>query len=249
MKKASYGISQLRLAEISTLSQRSLTLCKSERYNDSLGTYPLVLDLDKEFQAFQQSYLKQTHSGLGKQLAELDKKRDLAFSALKVQIESLSKLGEDDYKGAEILYPIIKKYGENLDKLTYAAESNQLNGLIKELAKIDNLSKLRVIGLEKLFNLLKARQLEFEELFAEQAKINSELHHQPSASSLKKGLIEKLTRLFDVSEAMREQTGWKGLYSELMEYVKAAQGSLRDKPADIVTHPSPTTEDKVGITE
>ena len=84
---------------------------------------------------------------------------------------------------------------------------------------------------------MKAAQTNFVAIFAEQMGINSELRLTESATSLRGNLEAALRNYLNVVTAMNQLEGWKNLYTELNEAVKAARNS--SKPGQDVTPVTP----------
>lgn len=216
-----FRISKLSTKELATFAQRVIFASKEGTYKLS-ETHPLLEKLEQEYAVYEKVYTKQTHSGKGAQVAELDAQRDKTFSDLKaflkgyVRIETLPHAAD-----AQALYELFERYGQRVEDLSYAEETAQLQKLIEELGQSENQTRLEALQLKPSFEALKSQQQAFEALYAEQAEANAQLRSQSSATALRKGLQSALRDYLSFVTAMKTLPEWKLLYAELNQLAQA----------------------------
>jgi len=219
------SLTNLSTKNLATLSQRLINSSKTGEYTIVDG-HPLLLALEASYNDYDAVYTKQTYSGKGKEVAQADKERDVAFANMKAFLNGYRKLSSmNNYQDAEELYSIFKKFGLRLDIMSYSAQSAQLKKLIEELEKPENTTRINNLLLTPSFTDLKTKHDVFEVLYAEQAEANADLRNLPSASSVRKGLEKALRAYLNLITAMKDLPDWSILYHELKEIVKAAKNS------------------------
>lgn len=219
------NLGQLSTKNLATLAERLINSSKSGKYV-IIENHPLLLSLENSYANYDAVYTKSTFSGKGKDVAQLDKERDFLFSSLKIYLSSHRKVVSlPHYEESAKLYEIFRKYGLNLDRLSYSEETAQLKKLIEELDKEVNQNYMSNLNLSTAYDELKAKQEEFELTFALQAEANADLRKLSSASSSRKELEIKLRAYINLITAMKNVPDWSNLYLDLNEIVKAAKNS------------------------
>lgn len=221
-------LQRLSTKDLATLAERTINSSQKDSYT-VIADHELLQEVIREYGLYQQVYSKLTYSGKGQSVAEADAKRDQLFAGIKNYLAGFSKLPKiKGYQEAMDLYQIFKNYGLSLDKLSYSAETAQLNKLIADLDKTENASSLKNLGLAAYFSELKQAQADFEQLYAEQAEANADLHQLPSASAIRKDMEEALRNYFALLTAMKNVKGWEMIYADIHEIVKAASQSRQE---------------------
>ena len=219
------NLSRINTKNLATLAQRLINSSKTGEYTIVDG-HPLLLALETSYNDYDAIYTKQTYSGKGKEVAQADKERDMAFANMKAFLNGYRKLNSmKNYQDAEELYAVFKKFGLRLDIMSYSAQSAQLKKLIEELEKPENTLRIKNLLLVPAFTELKTKHDAFEVLYAEQAEANADLRNLPSATSVRKNLEKALRAYINLITAMKDLPDWSILYHELNEIVKAAKNS------------------------
>ena len=217
---------KLSTKDLATLAERTINSSQTGNYT-VIANHELLQEIIKEYTDYQKVYSKLTYSGKGQSVAEADATRDKIYSGIKAYLKGFNKLsGLPGHEDAIALYQIFKNYGLDLDRLSYSAETAQMNKLIADLEKPENVTKLASLNLTDFFAQLKQSQANFEALYAEQAEANADLHQLPSATSIRKRLELSLKNFFNLITAMKNVDGWKLLYADINEIVKAASQSV-----------------------
>lgn len=186
--------------------------------------HPLLTEVEKHYADYDAVYTKQIYSGKGKSVAQADEDRDKVFTSFKNFLWGYRQIPTmPNANKAQALYDIIKSFGTNINRLSYAEQTAQLKKLIEELEKPENTAMLTALGLEDTFTALKEKQTYFEQIFAEQATANANLRKLSSASAIRKTLEKSLRAYFEFLSAMKDQPQWKALYLEINELVKAVR--------------------------
>ena len=219
-------LARLTTKDLATLAQRVIQISKNEKHQKTQQQNPLLADLEKKSQAYDEVYAKQIFSGKGKSVAEADEAMDRAFVSVKNFLwgyQQVSSVPHSDK--AKELYELIKGFGTDLDRLSYSAESAQMKKLIEELEKTENKTKLTALSLTTAFTDLKTKQENFEQIYAEQVEANADLRKTPSATAFRRELEKTLRAYLDFVNIMKVQKDWERVYQEINEIVKAARNS------------------------
>ena len=224
------SFSKLTTKNLATLGQRVITISDTAAHA-VVKDHPLLLALKAAYADYDAVYAKSAFSGKGVLLAEADTRRDDLFGGLKSVLSGFSKInGFAFQQDATDIYAVIQKYGLELDRYSYSEESAQLKKLLEELAKPDNVTKLQHLQLAEVVVSLRLAQENFERVFVEQAGANAELRQTESASSSRRNIETAIRNYLNVVKAMYTLPGWKELYTELDEVVKAVRNSKMDTP-------------------
>lgn len=218
-------LSKLGTKDLATLAQRTISSSQSGSYTVVAG-HPLLSSLASSYAQYDEVYAKLTFSGKGKEVAQADKDRDIAYRNLKAFLNGYRKLpSAPNVQSAVDLYKVFETYGLDIDEMSYSKETAQMKKLIEDLEKSENVQKLASLSLTAAFNEMKGNQRAFEELFAVQAEANAGLKLTKSATQLRKDLEKYLKDYLNLVTAMKDVEGWKTLYLDVNELVKAARNS------------------------
>lgn len=223
------GLAKLSTKELATLAEQAINAAK-QSHLEEVKAHPFLIQLEEVYAEYVSVLSKSTYSGKGKSVALSDKQRNVAFRALRLVVEAYTLLENNPKaKDAQELLSIIKNYGLNLNKLSYSEQTAQLNKLIENFEKPENISKLNQISATLFFDALKEAQNNFKTLFDEQVIANAKLRKQKNASILRKDLEKNLKRFLDYVTLMMDIAQWKPFYNQLNEYVKAAKKTNSSK--------------------
>jgi hypothetical protein len=220
-------ISLVRLStkNLATLAQRVINSSKSNAYR-VVENHPLLNVLDTEYNKYRILYNKLSYSGKGDAVMEADKNRDTPFISIRNFLTGITFINTmPNYQAAVEVLEVIKKYGTNLERMSYSEETAQMTMLIEELDSEEMQAKLTALNLLPTYSKLKQAQTDFEALYAEQAEANADLRSLPSATSARKGLEKALRDYFNLLNIMSSQPEWSGLHAEMNELAKAAANS------------------------
>jgi hypothetical protein len=218
-------LSRLSVTSLEWLAGTTIDKSMTEKY-DIAKDHPLLLNLKKEYERYNEVFDKKTYSGKGKLVAKANVLRNEAFIGLKFCIYGLTKVnGNSKQQDAVDLYRIFKRFGLDLNRKNYMAKSATLSKLIEELSTPENKQKIERIQQTELLEILSAAQDNFEKLVLEQTEANAQLRMMESATSLRGNLEMALGNYFKVVTAMKEFDGWDDLYRILNEYVKSVRHS------------------------
>lgn len=174
------------------MAQRVIQISKNEKHQITQQQNPLLADLEKKSQAYDEVYAKQIFSGKGKSVAEANEARDKAFVSVKNFLWGYRQVSSAPHADkAKELYELIKGFGTDLDRLSYSAKSAQMKKLIEELEKTEHKTKLTALSLTTAFTELKTKQENFEQIYAEQVEANADLRKTPSATDCPTQRIRK----------------------------------------------------------
>ena len=219
------SLQRISTKDLATLAQRVIQISKNEKHQKTQQQNPLLADLEKKSQAYDEVYAKQVFSGKGKSVAEADEARDKAFVSVKNFLWGYQQVSSAPHSDKAKEFELIKGLGTDLDRLSYSAESAQMKKLIEELEKTEYKAKLTALSLTTAFTELKTKQENFEQIYAEQVEANADLRKIPSATALRRELEKTLRAYLDFVNIMKVQKDWEGVYQEINEIVKAARNS------------------------
>lgn len=230
------ALTELSTKDLATLAQRIISNAQSGKYPVIIN-HPLIGALQSSYVEYDKVYTKKIYSGKGTDVATADHERDTAYSNLKAFLNGYRKLSSaKNYQTAEELYLVFKKFGLNLDRLSYSSQTAQMKKLIEELETPENTQKLSALSLGAAYADMKAKHQSFETLFSEQAEANADLRQMTSATAIRKGLEKTLKSYFNLITAMKDVSGWEFFYNDTNELVKAAKNSsLGKKEGDDTT--------------
>lgn len=140
-------ISLVRIStkDLATLTQRTIEASKNGK-NRVSEPNPLLTEVEKIYIDYDAVYAKQIYSGKGKSVAQADEDRDKAFTSFKNFLWGYRQIPTmPNAEKAEKLYQIIKSFGTNIDRLSYAEQTAQLKKLIEELEKPENKAMLTAV--------------------------------------------------------------------------------------------------------
>lgn len=220
------SLSQLKTTTLSALAERIVVASKSGKYTLSVSEHPLLNALETEKNNYNLLLNKQVYSGKGQKVAELDEARDKSYNAMKIYLKSYIGMPTlPNYEDAVALYDVFKQNNLNLDKKSYADQSVLLNKLIADLDKTENKERLTRLNLAAAFADLKTKQETFSHLISEQTEANAELRLTKSASAVRKDLESVIRNYLGFITAMKSQSDWGALYTEMSEVVKEIRNS------------------------
>ncbi len=220
------NIARLKTTTLSALAERIVVASKNGKYTLAVSEHPLLNAVEVENNNYKLLLNKQTYSGKGQKVAELDEARDKSYNAMKTYLKSYMGMPTlPNYEDAVALYDVFKQNNLNLDKKSYADQSVLLDKLISELDKSENKERLTRLNLATAFADLKTKQESFSHLISEQTEANAELRLTKSASAVRKDLERVIRDYLGFITAMKSQPDWSALYTELSEVVKGIRNS------------------------
>ena len=155
------SLQRISTKDLATLAQRVIQISKNEKHQKTQQQNPLLADLEKKSQAYDEVYAKQVFSGKGKSVAEADEARDKAFVSVKNFLWGYQQVSSAPHSDKAKEFELIKGLGTDLDRLSYSAESAQMKKLIEELEKTEYKAKLTALSLTTAFTELKTKQENF----------------------------------------------------------------------------------------
>lgn len=216
------ALSNLTTKNLAILSERVINSSENGKYSIATENHPVLAILKAEYSEYKEVYTKNTYSGMGKKVSEIDAERDALFNGIKGYLRGYCLLPLlPYYSDAQELMQVLVKHNLKLNELSYAEKSSLLIKLIESLELKENLEKLKKINLESSFLALKEKQTEFEKIYSQQAEANAELRGMESATSIRTKLEDALKSYFSLVTGMKSIEVWKDLYLDLNEIIKA----------------------------
>lgn len=223
------SLKQVKTKDLATLAERTISSSQSGNYKMAEG-HSLLQKVINEYNEYKQVYSKLSYSGKGKSVAEADSHRDRIYSGIKTYLAGFRILTDlEGHTEAMALYEVFKKYGLDLDRMSYSSQTAQLNKLLIELNAEPNKAKIATLKLTSHVALLQQAQTNFETLYAEQAEANAELSNLPSATAIRKKLENALKNYFNFLTAMKDEEDWGLLYEDIRQIVKGISNTISKK--------------------
>lgn len=219
----------VKTKDLATLAERTISSSQNGSYQVA-ENHPLLQKVSAEYEVYKKAYSKLAYSGKGKSVEEADRHRDRLYFGIKNYLSGFRFLTDlEGHTEAVALYEIFRKYGLDIDRLSYSSQTAQLNNLLQELEEDANKAKIAQLKLTSQVAQLKQAQADFEEIYAEQAEANAELSSLPSASSIRKSLETALRNYYNFLRAMKDEEDWKLLYEDIRQIVKGITNTVSNK--------------------
>lgn len=228
---------RLGIDSLGALAKRVLEISAKAAYTVVLN-HPLLLVLIKAYEDFFAVFDKKTYSGEGDMVATADLHRDDLFKGMRNSLHGLATMkGLSTQQDAIDLYAVFEVHGLDLYRYSYGDETTHFDKLIEDLDMPVNTAKIEHVHLTESYALMKSAHLDFVAIYNDQTSSNAQLRLKESATSLRGSLETALRNYLNVVTAMKDVDGWKELYAELNEVVKAANNSISQGKDDTDANP------------
>ena len=223
-------LANLKTKVLATLAERTIAASNKVIYlvvKDNV----LLTEVETAYEGYDAVYAKQTYSGKGVLVAEADERCDAPFEGIKSILSGFIKInGYSKQQEAKDLYHVIEVHGLDLDRYNYSEQTAAKKKLIEEFDLPENVIKIVSLSLTEVFGMQKTSHFDFIRVYDEQVAANSILRQTESATSIRKNVELTLRNYLNLVTAMKQMPGWKELYIELNELVKAARNSNLTSP-------------------
>lgn len=227
MKTAPF--TQFSVATLGTIADRFIAIAQLNA-NTAVVASPLFTVLKESYAAFEPLLKKQSFSGMGARVAELDLQRDRNFSAVKRLLSGFSNYETTRGEAARALLEHFDLVSEAIH-VSYTEEDALLDKLEALLSTEQAQKQIVAVGIAEEINLLFDLHHAFKAACLDQADANSDLRQQTSATALRRDLEDALRAFYLFVIAMKKVAPWKDIHADLTEVVKSARATLRKKTA------------------
>ena len=152
-----------------------------------------------------------------------DKDRDCAFICLRDILHGMSvSLIEDTKSKAAKLYAIIDKYGSQIYKLGYKAESATLLSLFREFEQSENQQLLSDLGVIAFYGSLKAAEDKFVSVSQQKSEEKTvQTNESEAATTVLKELLAELTKLVSMLQlySQFDSDNYGTAYNQVITYI------------------------------
>jgi hypothetical protein len=236
---------KIRLSHLTTNLLGSLaeqTIMSSEKpVYAMVANHPLLVALKEEHANFVAVFGKDAYSGMGSAVVKADVLRDAAFAGMKSLLLGYAKLpGFEFQQEAADLYHVFEVRGLDINTFNYNSESTEMDKLISDLSKPENLTKLEHLNMIPYFEGLKTAENDFKLIYSQQLGANSNLRKMLSATSTRRNLEDALRSYFAIVEGMKKLEGWADLYLELNVLVTSIRNARIDTKQVLPPPPAAT---------
>ena len=173
---------------------------------DEHGTQKLKLKeiyqvLSDQVSALKENYMLDVNN-LTPQLEALDLERDQAIICLRKIVEGYTHHPQPELSEAGIkILECIDKYGSNIYRLNYSAETTVLEGLVRDLRQSQPLADaVKKMHMEEVVAVIEKANLEFDQLHVQRLKEYSRVEISKN-QELVKSAVDSCKRLFQLTEA------------------------------------------------
>lgn len=215
------NLRKLSTRDLASLTEQVIEYAKNYNVSD-VKNHIFLKELERKYPEYSVSLSKETYSGKGKTVAQINKERIANYRNLKAFLLGYSKLPSAPfYQEGKDLFLIFKKVGLTIDRLNYAEQTSKIINIVELLEQEENTEKLKKLSLEQAFLDIKTSNQNFKKVYNEQIEANTELRTQKSASVIRKELEISLRKFLDQITLMYQVPGWENIYNVLNEYVKS----------------------------
>ena len=172
-------------------------------------------------------------SALTEELVRLDKRRARAFIGLRDILHGMSvSLYEESNAKASRLYTIIDKYGTQLYKLGYQAETAMLISLFADFDQTENRLLLADLGILPFYDSLKAAQEAFNLISEQKAEELTEYKNESEAATeILPELFPALTSLVAIIQLYYhlDPPKYGVIYNQMVTYITETNTVARQR--------------------
>lgn len=220
---------KLSTRELAVLSEQVIRVVKTSQAEEAKNSL-FMQELEKIYNEYQEAIPKNTYSGKGISVSEMNKARLNCFKAFKMVVEGFAKVEKTpQHQDAKMFKEVLNSYGKGFLGVGYAEQTSAFNQILKDFDTDSAIDKMKKMGLEPLFNMLKNEHEQFVKLYGEQAEANTELRKSRSATEIRKEMHRALRRFLDYVTLMTSEKEFESLYYHLNEYIKAGRRTIRSK--------------------
>ncbi|MDR1005504.1 MAG: DUF6261 family protein [Bacteroidales bacterium] len=213
LKKNFTRLTNEALANLASQTMNAVTL----KADPAISTNPVYTPIHAAYNQFFALLNKETYSGMGEQMSTEDKRRDEAYTHLKMVVDGLAFFtGFEIGRNAATLKPLFDREG-NMSEKTYAQQTAAMDRLMADLLLEANQTLLTEIGIWDLYDNVRRLNASFKGHYLTQVDANSALRQMGTATEKRKNLEEKLKDFYNLVDAMKTQPSWDDLYSDLEE--------------------------------
>ena len=232
------ALSDLSTKVLGTLGERTIAASNKPIYL-MVKNNVLLQAVETDYIVYDAVYSKRTYSGLGPLVIEADIRCDEPFEGIKSILSGFMKIsGCSHQQMAKELYAVIEVHGLNLDNYNYSEQTAAQKKLIEEFELPANVVKIGSMNLTEIFGMQKTAYFDFKRIFDEEVAANSLLRQTESATSIRRSLESSIRNYLSLVTAMNQVDGWRELYIELNELVKAARNSNQATPEETPETPA-----------
>lgn len=179
-----------RITEIDDVTERILVLFEREtQLQEEVFLKPTFAQMKTIAKQITEAIKRDVASS---KLEEADLRRDNWVRSLNTALLGYRALPVQSLKeNAETLYTIFSKYGVKITKENYAVESSLIESLLQDLSADELKEPIKaLVGIGEIISQLRTEQTAFTTLRAEHEKSVSQQKNAPTATELKKTLLE-----------------------------------------------------------
>ncbi len=217
MKKLS---TKIRISELADVSARLVALFKGEKsLAEDVFLKPLFAQIEEKSVALSVAIKKES---VISKLDELDGLRDDTIRDLRSALAGYASLRTAEIKeSAEQLLAIFDRYGLKIVKENFSEESGHIESMLRDFSEAPAKALVEKLGgIKEILQELQERQSAFNTERVAYEKTLSVQAATPSASVLKKPLLELLNaKLLSFLTAMKEQENYRGFAAGVARFI------------------------------
>lgn len=226
-----FSLTKLVLSKLISYGKQLILILQSEDI-PALNNCAPFLRLKEVDDNVELSYRFDRKSKYTEEVNAADEKRDKLLKQLFHMVKGFTNSTiKAEVDAALHINRVIKHFGPNLPNQPLADESANLNGLLLELSKPDYTPAVELLKLKPMLDLLKAAQLEFENIFYQRGVDMAKVKDTPAASKLRADYEHAIREMVSYCEAQAIVTGdakWKHVCSLIETLNISFEAQLRN---------------------
>jgi hypothetical protein len=220
----------LFISDVIPLSERILKITQQLTESD-VKVKDLHTNVSRIYERLVKNQKNTGKSRLTEELILLDKRRDRALIALRDIIHGMSvSLPDETSTNAAKLYAIIDKYGAQIYKLGYKAETAMLISLFNEFDLAVNQKLLTGLNIGMFYESLKAAQIAFDAVSQQRSEeINVKTNESEAATQILEEMFPALISLVAMIQLyyQLEPAKYGTIYNQLNTYITEVNTTAR----------------------
>jgi hypothetical protein len=215
------SFSRLTNEAFATLASETVQIVKDTN-DDTLTGHPLFKTITPAYDLFFPVLDKSTFSGMGEEIAALDKRRDNVYSALHGIVKGWSKVKDEELPAGSIAAGLLALFKDverarKMSNRTYAQETSAIEHLVSLMEEEKTKANFNKLGVSDLCSWLKVLNITFKTNYLEQVKANAGIRQQGTATDKRKELEIAMRNFYALVDSMKNIAPWSTLYPKLEE--------------------------------
>ncbi|MDR0765576.1 MAG: DUF6261 family protein [Odoribacteraceae bacterium] len=212
--------SRLTTEALATLVSETIKIV-TDTSDATFTAHPLFTEIIPLYDDYFSVLNKSTFSGMGRELVEIDKRRDEMYRGIRDIFRGQARFKDLLPEGttATELLPLFNEV-ERVRKMsarTYAEETAAIEYLCTRLFESDNAGKVASLGLTSQCTMLQETNREFSEAYLRQVSANAAIRQRGTATGKRGALEAAMKDFYMLVASMKDIEPWPALHATLEE--------------------------------